>query len=114
MHEMGIAEGILSSSITAAEDAGATKINEVDITIGVLTEVMEDSLHFAWEAITPGTMAEAAVLNVTMVEARSRCADCSHEWAHDRYSGAQCPSCSGYLIRLLAGRELKIDSIDID
>ena len=114
MHEMGIAEGILSSSITAAEDAGATKINEVDITVGVLTEVMEDSLQFAWEAITPGTMAEAAVLNVRMLEARSQCADCGHEWEHDRYSGAQCPSCSGYLIRLLTGRELKIDSIDID
>lgn len=114
MHEMGIAEGILSSAITAAEEAGATTINEVDITVGVLTEVMEDALQFAWEAIRTGTMAESAVLNVTMLDARSRCADCGHEWGHDRYSGAQCPSCNGYLIRLLVGRELKIDSIDID
>ena len=114
MHELGIAEGILSSALTGAEGAGATRINEVDITVGVLTEVMEDALQFAWEAIRVGTMAEDAVLNVTMLDARSQCADCGHEWVHDRYSGAQCPSCSGYLMRLLSGRELKIDSIDID
>jgi hydrogenase nickel incorporation protein HypA/HybF len=49
-----------------------------------------------------------------MLDARSRCADCAHEWVHGRYSGAKCPSCGGYLIGLLSGRELKIDSIDID
>ncbi len=114
MHEMGIAEGILSSTLTAAADAGAVCVNSVDITVGELTEVMEDSLHFAWEAIRGGTMAEGAALNVTMLEAASRCADCGHEWVHDRYSGAQCPACSGYIIALLRGRELKIDSIDID
>lgn len=114
MHELGIAEGILSAAIKGAEDAGATRINEVVVTIGVLTEVMEDALQFAWEAAREGTMAGQAVLDVTMVDARTRCADCGHEWVHDRYSGAQCPSCSGYILTLLTGRELKIDSIDID
>lgn len=114
MHEMGIAEGILSSSLDAAVEADAVRITKVRVTIGVLTEVCEDALQFAWEAIRPGTLAEDATLEVTMVEASSRCADCGHEWTHDRYSGAQCPSCGGWLVRLLRGRELKIDSIDID
>jgi len=114
MHEMGIAEGILTSSLDAAEDAGATRITRVFVTIGELTEVMEDALQFAWEAITPETMAEGSALTVTMVAPVSRCADCGHEWVHDRYSGAQCPSCEGWVVALLRGRELKIDSIDID
>lgn len=114
MHEMGIAEGILASTLDAARGAGATKVNSVDITVGQLTEVMPDALTFAWDAIVAETIAEGAVLNITMLDAASRCADCGHEWAHDRYSGAQCPSCGGYLVALLRGRELKIDSIDID
>lgn len=114
MHEMGIAEGILSSAITGAEGASATRINTVNVTVGVLTEVMADALEFAWEAIRTGTMAEGAALNITMVDARSRCSDCGHEWVHDRYSGAKCPSCDSYLVSLLSGRELKIDTIDID
>lgn len=114
MHEMGIAEGILSSSLDAAREAGARGITGVYLTIGELTEVSEDALRFAWEAIVPGTMAEGSTLAVTMVPAVSSCADCGHEWQHDRYSGAQCPSCSGWLVMLRCGRELKIDSIDID
>jgi hydrogenase nickel incorporation protein HypA/HybF len=114
MHELGIAQGILDSAITAAKDAGATRINEVDITVGELTEVMEEALHFAWDAIAPGTLAEGASLNVTMVGGISKCALCGHEWEHGRYDGAQCPECKGYIVSLVRGRELKIDSIDID
>ncbi|MRS12138.1 MAG: hydrogenase maturation nickel metallochaperone HypA [Actinobacteria bacterium] len=114
MHESGIAEGILKSTLEAAAEAGAVKVNSVDITVGVLTEVMEDALQFAWEAARAASIADGAALNVTMVDARTRCLDCGHEWVHDRYSGAKCPSCEGYLVSLLAGRELRIDSIDID
>ena len=114
MHEMGIAEGILSSAEDAAREAGATRINSVDVTIGELTEVMEDALHFAWEALREGTMAEGATLNVTMLSARTRCFDCGIEFDHGRYDGTRCPECGSYVVQLLTGRELKIDSIDID
>ena len=114
MHEMGIAEGILSSALAGAAEAGGSRVNEVNVSVGVLTEVMADALTFAWEALRAGTIAEGAALNVTMLDARSACADCGHEWVHDRYSGSKCPACESYLVRLLAGRELKIDTIDID
>ncbi|MDY0340092.1 MAG: hydrogenase maturation nickel metallochaperone HypA [Coriobacteriia bacterium] len=114
MHEMGIAEGILSSSLDAAQGAGARGITVVYLTIGELTEISEDALHFAWEAIAPGTLAEGSTLSITMVRASSSCADCGHEWEHDRYSGAQCPECGSWIVMLHSGRELKIDSIDID
>lgn len=114
MHELGIAQGILTSAITAAEDADAFRINIVEVSIGELTEVMEDALQFAWEAIRGGTIAEGATLEVTMLTAESQCALCGHRWEHGRYDGAQCPSCSGYIVSLIRGRELKIDSIDID
>lgn len=114
MHEMGIAEGILTSSLDAAGEAGARRITSVYVTIGELTEVSEDALQFAWEAIAPETLAEGSTLDITMVRAASSCADCGHEWEHDRYSGAQCPSCDSWVVMLRSGRELKIDSIDID
>lgn len=114
MHELGIAQGILSSAIKGTEDAGGTKINIVTVSVGELTEIMEDALQFAWEAIREGTIAEDATLEVTMLTAESRCAVCGHTWEHGRYDGAQCPNCSGYIVSLLRGRELKIDTIDID
>lgn len=114
MHELGIANGILTSAINAAEGEGALCINSVDVSVGALTEVMEDALRFAWECLRTGTMAEGAALNVTILGASSRCADCGREFAHGRFDGARCPSCGSYIVELVHGRELKIDSIDID
>lgn|SRR5574340_1684888 len=114
MHEMGIAEGILTSAVDAAEQAEGVRINSVDVTIGELTEVSEDALQFAWEALRTGTIAEGATLNVTMLDAASLCADCGREFAHGRWDGARCPACESYIVSLVRGRELKIDSIDID
>ena len=62
MHEMGITQEVLSAVIEASERAGATRINRVRLTVGELTDIVPDSLQFAWECLTPGTFAEGAVL----------------------------------------------------
>lgn len=113
MHEMGITSGILESSVDAAQKAGATRITEIRISVGELTEVVEFALQFAFEALTPGTLAEGAVLVVNHVPARSRCNDCGAEYAHDRFE-MLCPECGSFNVVLLQGRELQIDSIEAD
>jgi hydrogenase nickel incorporation protein HypA/HybF len=114
MHEAGIAAGILKSVTQTAEHARAGRVNSVQVTIGELTEVMEDALQFAWSAATKGTIAQYAVLEITMVAGRSRCLNCGEEYAHGRYDAKQCPVCQSYIVELLTGRELKVDAIDID
>jgi hydrogenase nickel incorporation protein HypA/HybF len=113
MHEMGITQGILAASFEAAEEAGATRITAIRISVGELTEVVEFALQFAFEALTPGTMAEGATLEVTDIPARSRCLDCGVEYAHDRFQMI-CPECQSFNVELLQGRELTIDSIETD
>ncbi len=114
MHETGIAEGILSSVLDAADGADAKRVNRVNVSIGVLTEVSEDALQFAWEVLRRDTIAGDATLDVTMLEALSVCADCQHRFGHGRWDGTKCPSCGSYVVSLVSGRELNIDSIDID
>lgn len=113
MHEMGIAQGILEAVVEAAEQEGATRINEVRLSFGDLTEVQESALEFAWEVLRQDTMAADAGLVVERLTARSRCLLCGEEYAHDRYDYS-CPRCSSLAVELLQGRELRIDSIDID
>ncbi len=110
---MGIVSGILDASIGAAERSGAIRITEVSVTIGELTEIVDDALHFAFDALTPGTLAEGATLTVTRVGARSRCGDCGTEYEHGRFD-VSCPACGGYAVQLLQGRELSIDGVEID
>jgi len=113
VHEMGITQGILAASFEAAEEVGATRITEIRISVGELTEIVDFALQFAFEALTPGTMAEGATLVVTDVPARSRCLECGTEYAHDRFQ-MLCPECGSFNVQLLQGRELTIDSIQTD
>lgn len=113
MHEMGITAGILASIEEAAREQGATRINEVRIKIGDLTDIEEFALQFAWEALTPGTMAEGAELKVEHVPGRAKCTMCGEEYGHDKYDPT-CPKCGNFIVETLSGRELLIDTIDID
>ena len=113
MHEMGITQGILEASFDAAEKAGATRITEIRITVGELTEIQEFALDFAFQALTPDTMAEGATLVVTTVTPSSRCRDCGLEYEHDRFQ-MLCPDCGSFNVEPLTGRELRIDSIEAD
>jgi hydrogenase nickel incorporation protein HypA/HybF len=110
---MGIMSGILDSSFEAAEKAGAQRITEIRITIGELTEIQEFALDFAFESMTPGTMAEGAKLVVTTVAPSSRCRDCGLTYDHDRFEMV-CPACGSFNVEPLTGRELQIDSIEAD
>ena len=111
MHEMGITQSVLDASFAGAEKAGATRITEIRISIGELTEVVDFALQFAFEALTPGTMAEGATLVITMVPARSHCLECDMEYDHDRFE-MLCPTCGSLNVELLQGREMSIDSIE--
>lgn len=110
---MGITQGILAAAFDAAEEAGASRITEIRISVGEMTEVVEFALQFAFESLTPGTMAEGAVLTVTNVVPRSRCNACGAEYEHDRFQ-MTCVECESLDVVMLQGRELQIDSIETD
>jgi len=113
MHEMGITQGIIESAVNAAEEAGMARITEVRVSIGELTEIVEFALQFAFEALTPGTMAQGATLVVNHVSAASHCNDCGADYDHDRFQ-MLCTECGSMNVKLLKGRELQIDSIEAD
>jgi hydrogenase nickel incorporation protein HypA/HybF len=110
---MGITSEVLATVLDAASKAGAVRVNTVNLTVGGLTEIVPDSLQFAWEALTPGTLAEGAVLNIDHVVARSRCAECGTEFEHDRFDRL-CTACGSFLVEVLAGNELMIGAVDVE
>ena len=113
MHEMGIVSGILSASIDTAEKQGATHINEIRISVGELTEIMEYALQFAFDTLSEGTLVEGGKLVVTFIKPASRCTQCGNEFEHGVFD-AQCPECGNPFNESIRGRELQIDSIDIE
>lgn len=110
---MGITQEVLEAVFRAAVDAGAIRVTSVRLTVGELTEVVPDALQFAWEALTPGTLAEGASLDVTHARARSACSECGTEFEHDRFD-RRCPGCGSFLVTVMAGNELLIDGVEVD
>jgi hydrogenase nickel incorporation protein HypA/HybF len=113
MHEMSIMQSVLDAAFEALCESCESRITEIKLTIGELTEIQELPLNFAFEALKPDTPARNATLSVTMLEPHSRCLDCDAEFDHDRFT-MLCPTCGSVNILLLQGRELQIDAIEAD
>jgi hydrogenase nickel incorporation protein HypA/HybF len=110
---MGVVASIIEASEEAVRAEGGTTIREIRVSFGDLTEVVDDALQFAFEALKPGTMAENGVLIVEHIPARSRCRECGEEFTHDKYD-LTCPKCDSFLVENLTGREQTIDTIEFD
>ena len=113
MHEMGIMEGVLDSALKSAQQAHALRIRKITLSIGDMTECIDDALQFSFEILSENTLAQGATLVLNKVSPRSVCLDCQKEFDHDRFH-RQCPYCQSYSTDLIAGRELSIDSIEVD
>ncbi len=114
MHELGIMTGVMDAVTKSAHDAGADKVLKVTLSVGEMTECIQDALEFAFEALTEDDpFVRDAELTINMIKPKSRCMECGTEFEHDRFH-MFCPECDSFATELLAGRELQIDSIEVD
>ena len=116
MHELGIMTGVLDAVEASAKEAGANRVLVVRLSVGEMTEAIEDALRFAFEALSEQqeyALCAGAELDITMVRPKSRCLECGAEYEHDRFH-MLCPECGSFATELIAGRELQIDNIEVD
>jgi hydrogenase nickel incorporation protein HypA/HybF len=113
MHELSIMQSALSLALDQARQAGAVRVHTIRLRIGALSGVVPDALEFAFEALTPGTLAEGSQLAIEHVPARFWCATCTREFqSNDMF--AECPDCHSLSGELRAGREMELASLEID
>jgi len=108
---MSIMESVFDNAFEAMKASGYTKITRIDLTFGEMTEIAEDSLRFAFDALKEGTPAADAELAVTVLAPRSQCLECGAEYDHDRFD-VRCPTCGSVITKLLQGREMRIDAVE--
>ncbi|MCL2529638.1 MAG: hydrogenase maturation nickel metallochaperone HypA [Coriobacteriia bacterium] len=104
---------VLDAVEESAREHKARKVVEIKLVIGEMSEVFEDAMSFAFETLTPNTMCEGARLTIIKVSPKSRCLACGHEFEHTRLKFA-CPECDSLATELLAGKELHIESMEIE
>lgn len=113
MHELAVTESLLTLTLKHANQAGATRVRSINLVIGQLSSIMDESVQFYWDFVAKGTIAEGAELFFERVPALLSCKDCGCEYAPDGRD-LVCPTCSGVNIQIIKGEEFNLDSIDID
>jgi len=96
-----------------AKKQSARKVTRVFLDIGALSPVDPEALRFCFDAVTAGTLAEGAGLEIDRVPGAGWCVDCSKTVPLTERFGA-CPECGHYRVQMTAGDDLRIREMEID
>ena len=114
MHEVSIVEALIEQVEGEVARAGASgKVTRLALSIGRLSGVQVDSIRFAFELLAPGTLVEGALLEIEEPKAFCVCSACSTSAELEEFC-LECPACGGQQISIEGGREMLLQTIDVD
>ncbi len=113
MHELSVTESLLKIALDHAKKSDAKKITALNLVIGEFATMVDDSIQFYWGIIAKDTIAESAVLNFRRVPAELQCMTCFEKY-HPDGKELICPRCKGVGVKIIAGEEFSLESIDVE
>lgn len=113
MHELSITDSLLKTACEYAQKNRAKRVTTLNLVIGELSGVMDDSVQFYWDMISENTLCEKALLKFDKRKAIMHCGECSVEFEMDGEL-TPCPKCGSMNLKILSGREFLLDSIEIE
>jgi len=100
-------------AIRHAQNSNAKRIISLNIVIGQLATIIDDSVQFYWDLIAEDTIAKGAQLNFNRVPTELLCQDCNRQFTPG-VDDFTCPECQGVSVKIVAGNEFYLDSIEIE
>ena len=108
MHEMAITQSVVDA---VCEHADGRQVHSVRLEVGALCAVVPDSMQFCFELATEGTVADGARLDIDVEPGTARCRSCGADFTLPDLIPL-CP-CGSADVEILAGRELRILSMEV-
>jgi hydrogenase nickel incorporation protein HypA/HybF len=112
MHEVSLAEGVLRIVADAARAHAAARVHTVWLELGALAHVEPDALAFCFDAVTRGSVAEGARLEIARTAGAAWCMPCGGRVPLERLGDA-CPHCGSHQLQVIAGEEMRVSEIGI-
>jgi hydrogenase nickel incorporation protein HypA/HybF len=114
MHELPITQSLLEITLKHAESAGAKKVNQLNLVIGQMSSVVDESVQFYWDIVAKGTIAEGAKLHFERVPATFDCFNCNTQFRLNVSDDFSCPHCHSARVQVIGGDEFRLESIDVE
>jgi hydrogenase nickel incorporation protein HypA/HybF len=110
MHELSIAAAVVE---IAGRHAAGRRVRTITLKVGHLRQVVPSALAFSFEVVAAGTPVEGAELEIEAVPAIGVCRRCGLE-SHLPAFPLQCQACGGFDLRIVAGEELVVESLELE
>ena len=111
MHEVSIIENTIKIVQEKAEENNLKNVSKITIKIGELSGVMSESLEFAFQGMSKGTIVQDAKLFIEKVDAKALCDYCNITFEIDHFNKL-CPNCNKFATNILSGYELYVSTIE--
>lgn len=114
MHEVSLVEALIEQvgqEVGRLERPG--RVLRIELVVGRLSCANPDSLRFAFELLAPGTVAEGAQLDISEPKAVCRCGACGVQTPIEELT-ANCPACGSSQVHIEGGRDLVLQSIELE
>jgi hydrogenase nickel incorporation protein HypA/HybF len=113
VHELAITQSLLKIALDKANEAGAGRIRAITLKIGRLTGYVPEAVEANFEILSPGTPAEGARLIMEWVPVACRCRECGRRYQAE-IEDLRCPDCRTLGFEIIGGREMYIESMEVE
>lgn len=111
MHELPVTQSILA---IALEAAAGQRVLSIDLVIGDLSSIVDDSVQFYFDILSQDTVAQGAKLQFRREAAGIVCWDCQQRSNVQAPLPQACPVCGGRRLQVVGGRDFRVESIDVE
>ena len=113
MHEMSYVVRFVNQAIEEANKERAGRVSRLLVSVGEMTDVLPEYLYKYYPLAVKDTILEGSELSVEMVPVIVECAGCGKEYHPERENKYRCPYCSDANGKVIAGRDVVLESIEI-
>ena len=104
---------MVSMVLEKAKEANASKVLRVYLVVGELSGVLNEAVELYFALLTKDTIAAKAELFFMRPPTQVRCRNCSTVYEPENLN-LTCPKCKERQVEILSGRELYIESMEVE
>src|ERR1700739_3371607 len=93
MHELSIVSSLVESVIESLAAYPGAQVKQVQLRVGALAAVVEESLQFCYGIATEGTPLEGSTLVVQVLPVVAHCGACDKDVQIESLYNFRCPQC---------------------
>jgi hydrogenase nickel incorporation protein HypA/HybF len=115
MHELSVTKSILDILLKHAESNNVSRIVNVHLKIGELSELEGEWIQHYFDYLSKGTVAEGAVIKVKKIPVQFSCDRCSAIFTVDikKVEEIRCTDCGSSECTLQSGMEYYVEDMEV-